>query len=230
MEDASDVGLYRFDSVPETSDAPAKPKPKFKFLKRGEGTHKRVNAPKLIQRKKLQDSFSTKVDLAAASEEQEAGYAGTRSPAPARPTQRRPSENNSLSETRGRTNGSQSSGREGGFPSGSQGRPSSLQRGQTKPKAGGIEKGRRDGDKNKDIMVCFQTYTPAMSRGSVEYRCFTGVVLQDAEVQEFARLERQIRMEVGDILPDAQQHVVQVSVFRISLSLTGHLQLVLQIS
>lgn len=39
--------------------------------------------------------------------------------------------------------------------------------------------------------------------------------MQDAEVQEFARLERQIRVEVGDLLadlqqPDVLQPVVQV--------------------
>lgn len=55
----------------ECVDVAERPKPKFKFLKKGEGTHKRVFAPKLKQQETFKGSFSAKIDIAAATGEYE---------------------------------------------------------------------------------------------------------------------------------------------------------------
>lgn len=55
----------------ECVDVAERPKPKFKFLKKGEGTHKRVFAPKFKQQEKFKGSFSAKIDIAAATGEYE---------------------------------------------------------------------------------------------------------------------------------------------------------------
>ena len=60
----------------EGVEVPEKPKPKFKFLKKGEGTHKRVFAPKLKQQEKFKGSFSAKIDVEAATDEYESHQSG----------------------------------------------------------------------------------------------------------------------------------------------------------
>lgn len=57
--------------VQATSDPVSTRKPSLptcKFLKRGEGTNNRLNASKRSQRQKLQESYSLKIDVVAASE------------------------------------------------------------------------------------------------------------------------------------------------------------------
>eukprot|EP00892_Ulva_mutabilis_P004338 jgi/Ulvmu1/2276/UM013_0123.1 len=159
------------DPVAEDSvELAEKPKPKFKFLKKGEGTHKRVFAPKLKQQQKFQESFSAKVDLADVSGEHDSHQ----------------SENSQLeNHDNARVNKSRPTARQSGLKRNSPFGPGEVS-GSSWLRC---DSGNRDTGKDEstewstDVASAFHA---------------------DAEVQEFARLERQIRMEVGDCTPSPQ--------------------------
>ena len=186
--------------IDESADVDAKPKPKFKFLKKGEGTHKRVFAPKLKQQQKFNDSFSAKVDIAEALDEYDSH-------------QSLHNQVEKQGKARGNKTGHKPSARQ---PEPTENSPCGPQEvsGTSWPRCGA---GGRDARKDEStewsagVANAFQAVRNGRSRSYLQVissctfgREFATSSMQDAEVQEFARLERQIRMEVGDCTPSPQ--------------------------